>query len=166
MATKTRDTPTQLSYMLYLIQVAGLYRHRGELRARLLQEAGYWLRRLARARAPLALLIKGHWYLQQQPADVTLEDLNLMMSPALPTHSWRKAKQCFQKAIAASGSMEAHYALAMVLAERKPTKSMMASFRMAADQYHPMACFVSFFLGPIFFFFFFFFLLTPLFCRD
>ncbi|CAO3587099.1 unnamed protein product [Absidia cylindrospora] len=189
MATKTKDQQVQMSYMMYLIQVADLYRHqkRGDLRLRLLHEAGYWLRRLAKAKYPPALVIKGRWYIQQHSnysasssatcSLVSLDDLNLMMlastssststansssatdlvtssstSPAfLDRHQkqqWDKAKQCFQQA-AKSGSMDAHYELALLLYKKMtPSKSssngvskIMTSLRLAADQNHLLACY-------------------------
>ncbi|ORZ16239.1 hypothetical protein BCR42DRAFT_32380 [Absidia repens] len=197
MATKTKDQQVQMSYMMYLIQVADLYRHqkRGDLRLRLLHEAGYWLRRLAKARYPPALVIKGRWYIQQHSnysasssaacSLVSLDDLNLMMlastsatvtsssssssttnastsatdlvsSSSAPSafmdrhqkQRWDKAKQCFQQA-AKSGSMDAHYELALLLCKKMSSNrpnsggvsKIMTSLRLAADQNHLLACY-------------------------
>ncbi|KAI8330642.1 hypothetical protein BC941DRAFT_440404 [Chlamydoabsidia padenii] len=146
MATKTKNRQTQLLYMMYLIQVAGLYQHDGNVRLRLLQEAGYWLRKLAKARMAPALIIKGCWYLQQD-GTVALDDMNVMMMGSPGSDRWEKARHCFQQAIkAAPESVEAHYELALLLSTKKPLSkrtchTLMASFTFAADQHHHLACF-------------------------
>ncbi|KAI9309625.1 hypothetical protein BJ944DRAFT_63305 [Cunninghamella echinulata] len=95
MASKTKDQQVQLSYMIYLVQMASLYKNtkKNELRLDLLREAGYWLNKLYKSKCPLVLMMKGRWHMQQHPIHMTfhekeryfekdiisLEDLNLMM---------------------------------------------------------------------------------------
>ncbi|KAI8093791.1 uncharacterized protein BX664DRAFT_259862 [Halteromyces radiatus] len=150
MARKTKDAQVQMSYMLYLIQVAGLYQ--GDVRRRLLEEAGYWLRRLAnKQRYPPALVLKGRWYIQQEDSSdmdnknnaVSLDELNIMMMPSSDQkkQKWEKARQCFQSA-AKAGNMDAHYQLAMLLCHHSPSSmsKVMASLHLAADHHHLLAC--------------------------
>lgn len=69
MATKTRSPQVQMAYAKYLLDVARLYVDGGTtatpLRQRMLDEARYWVSKLAKRLVPEALYIKGQWHLER-----------------------------------------------------------------------------------------------------
>ncbi|KAI7877821.1 hypothetical protein K492DRAFT_238934 [Lichtheimia hyalospora FSU 10163] len=94
MATKTRSPQVQMAYAKYLLDVARLYvdgTTTTSLRQRILDEARYWISKLAKRLVPEALYIKGQWHLE--------------------THQVAKAMRYFEKA-AKNGWMPAYIDLA------------------------------------------------------
>lgn len=69
MATKTRSPQVQMAYAKYLLDVARLYVDGGTtttpLRQRMLDEARYWISKLAKRLVPEALYIKGQWHFER-----------------------------------------------------------------------------------------------------
>lgn len=69
MATKTRSPQVQMAYAKYLLDVARLYvdgTTTTTLRQRILEEARYWISKLAKRLVPEALYIKGQWHFERR----------------------------------------------------------------------------------------------------
>ncbi|KAG0174667.1 hypothetical protein DFQ28_005265 [Apophysomyces sp. BC1034] len=140
MAAKTNDRDVQMTYAKYLLEVAELYQDksnpqnaaRSMTRRRLLEEAEYWMDRLAKAGKAEALLIKGRWLLEG-PDSGCVGDTYQRVQPT-------KAGRCFQAA-AKTGCVEAQYELARYWKQRDEMTKAVACYKSAASKGHLRACY-------------------------
>ncbi|KAF7727258.1 hypothetical protein EC973_007871 [Apophysomyces ossiformis] len=142
MAAKTHDREVQMTYANYLLKVAAMYEDknhpqnatRSVTRRRLLEEAEYWIDRLAKAGKAEALLMKGRWLLEG-PESGCVSDSYQRVQPT-------KAARCFQTA-AKAGCVDAEYELARYWKQREEISKAMACYKSAASKGHTMACYVN-----------------------
>ncbi|KAI8092551.1 uncharacterized protein BX664DRAFT_260654 [Halteromyces radiatus] len=139
MANKTNNKDVQMTYCKYLLQVADLYQSKGDnkkkpttadlTRQRLLEEAEYWVEKLAASGHPEALYMKGMWHASNDHDCVGLIYQGI---------NHEKAFKCL-RAAAKRGWMDASYQVARYWRDRGDYKKTLACYKTAAHQGHVLA---------------------------
>ncbi|KAI7908092.1 uncharacterized protein BX663DRAFT_426006 [Cokeromyces recurvatus] len=135
MALKTQNEDIQMTYAKYLLQIAKLYNKQGktpeQTRHRLLSEAAYWIVRLAKAKKPEALFIKGRWCLLGPEAE------ECVIRGYEKTQE-NKAFKCFLSA-SKGGWTEAHYELAQLWKIRGKFAKAIQYYEKGAKENHTLS---------------------------
>ncbi|ORX59406.1 HCP-like protein [Hesseltinella vesiculosa] len=143
MANKTHDKQVQMTYCKYLLQVASIYESKNNTstdakhnlaatertRRRLMEEAEYWIEKLANHGHAEAMFIKGTWH--ATPRNSCVGDIYQVVN-----HD--KAFKCFRGA-AKRGWIDAHYQVAKYWKDRGDFKKTVASYKAAAHSGHVQA---------------------------
>ncbi|ORZ08376.1 hypothetical protein BCR42DRAFT_335753 [Absidia repens] len=156
MANKTNNKDVQMTYCKYLLQVASIYETKDhttngghkrktaataaavaaassptidKTRRRLLEEAEYWIEKLAASGYPEALYIKGMWHATNDHACVGLIYQGI---------NHEKAFKCLRVA-AKHGWVEASYQVARYWKDRGDYKKTLTNYKLAAHQGHVLA---------------------------